>query len=101
MPEAIIPDGSICRSEFDLETIADSLYINQVRDKLTEEFAALFDRQDRLMNRARMAKVLGQVPVFFNSRQEISDYISYALQNCKNQSELKAVVHIINDIMAE
>ena len=81
--------------------IADSLYINQVRDKLTEEFAALFDRQDRLMNRARMAKVLGQVPVFFNSRQEISDYISYALQNCKNQSELKAVVHIINDIMAE
>lgn len=79
--------------------IADSIYINQVRDKLTEEFSRSFAGQDKWINRARMAMVLGNVPVFFNSQQEISDYLSYALEHCNNNSELKAVVAIIDEMM--
>lgn len=81
--------------------IADSLYINQVRDKLVEEFSISFASQNKLVNRARMAMVLGNVPVFFNSQQEISDYLSYSLQHCNNNSELKAVVAIIDEMMEE
>ncbi|MDE7367036.1 MAG: hypothetical protein K2N24_06755 [Lachnospiraceae bacterium] len=79
--------------------IADSIYINQVRDKLVEEFSRSFESRDKLINRARMAMVLGNVPVFFNSQQEISDYLNYALEHCNNNSELKAVTAIIDEMM--
>lgn len=79
--------------------IADSIYINQVRDRLVEEFSRSFAAQDKWMNRARMAMVLGNVPVFFNSQQEISDYLNYALEHCNNTSELKAVTTIIDEMM--
>lgn len=98
----------LCNSTFvDLDDapvepeLADSLYINQVRDKLIEEFTQSFAGQKKQMNRARMAMVLGIVPVFFNSQQEISDYLVYALENCKNNSELMAVIHILDEMMEE
>lgn len=79
--------------------IADSVYVNQVRDRLVEEFDRSFAVQPKLINRARMAVVLGNVPVFFNSRQEIQDYLSYTLEHCNNNSELKAVIAILDDMM--
>lgn len=81
--------------------IADSLYINQVRDKLVEEFTRSFASQGKLVNRARMAMVLGNVPVFFNSQQEISDYLTYSLEHCNNNCELKAVVNIIDEMIED
>lgn len=81
--------------------IADSIYVNQVRDRLVEEFGRSFEKQPKLINRARMAMVLGNVPVFFNSQQEIQDYLSYALYHCNNNSELKAVIAILDEMMEE
>lgn len=81
--------------------IADSLYIKQTEDELTKEFANAFASQNKLINRARMAMVLGNVPVFFNSQQEISDYLKYALEHCNNNSELKAVIGILDEMMEE
>ncbi len=81
--------------------IADSIYIEQVKKELVEEFARSFASQNKLINRARMAMVMGNVPVFFNSQQEISDYLNYALEHCNNNSELKAVIAIIDEMMEE
>ena len=81
--------------------IADSIYIEQVKKELVEEFARSFASQNKLINRARMAMVMGNVPVFFNSQQEISDYLNYALEHCNNNSELKAVIAILDEMMEE
>lgn len=81
--------------------LADHEYISQVCERLIQEFARSFAEHDKRVNRARMAMVLGKVPVFFNSRQEISDYLSYALEHCNNNSELKAVTAIIDEMMEE
>ena len=81
--------------------IADSIYIEQVKKELVEEFARSFASQNKLINRARMAMFMGNVPVFFNSQQEISDYLNYALEHCNNNSELKAVIAIIDEMMEE
>lgn len=81
--------------------IADSIYIEQVKKELVEEFARSFASQNKLINRARMAMVMGNVPVFFNSQQEISDYLNYALEHCNNNSELKAVIAIVDEMMEE
>ena len=81
--------------------IADKDYVNKVRDRLLEEFSASFAANPKLINRARMAMVLGNVPVFFNSQQEIQDYLNYALEHCNNSSELKAVIAILDEMMEE
>ncbi len=81
--------------------IADSIYVNQVKDALVEEFAQSFVRGHKLINRARMAMVMGNVPVFFNSQDEISSYLTYALEHCNNHSELKAVIAILDEMMDE
>lgn len=81
--------------------IADSLYIKQIENELVKDFTGAFASQNKLINRARMAMVLGNVPVFFNSQQEISDYLRYALEHCNNNSELKAVIGIIDEMMEE
>lgn len=81
--------------------IADSIYIEQVKKELVEEFARSFASQNKLINRARMAMVMGNVPVFFNSQQEISDYLNYALEHCNNNSERKAVIAILDEMMEE
>ena len=72
-----------------------------ISEDLVEEFARSFASQNKLINRARMAMVMGNVPVFFNSQQEISDYLNYALEHCNNNSELKAVIAIIDEMMEE
>ena len=81
--------------------IADADYIQKVLDQLIQEFAASFATNPKMINRARMAMVLGNVPVFFNSQDEIKDYLSYSLEHCNNDSELRAVAAILDEMMEE
>lgn len=78
---------------------ADSEYIISVKDKLVEEFGKLFSENKMTFNRAVMAKILSNIPVFFNSQQEIKDYIEYSLNHCSNRSEIKASYIVIKQIM--
>ncbi|MGN0394629.1 MAG: hypothetical protein ACI4EF_04645 [Coprococcus sp.] len=82
-------------------TPADSEYIISVRDKLVNEFAKLFSENKMLFNRAVMAKILASIPVFFNSQQEIKDYVEYSLNHCSNISEVKASYIVIKQMMEE
>ena len=46
-----------------------------------------------------MAKVLSMVPVFFNTRDEIKEYFLYALENCRDDSELTAFSRILHEMI--
>jgi hypothetical protein len=48
-----------------------------------------------------MAKILSTIPVFFNTQQEIKDYIDNALVRCSNRSEVLACYVIIQGIMED
>lgn len=78
---------------------ADSEYIISIKDKLVDEFTKLFSENKMTFNRAVMAKILSNIPVFFNSQQEIKDYIDSSLNRCSNISELKASYIVIKQIM--
>lgn len=78
---------------------SDSEYIISVKDKLVDEFGKLFSENKMTFNRAVMAKILSNIPVFFNSQQEIKEYIEYSLNHCSNQSEIKASYIVIKQIM--
>ena len=70
-------------------------------DKLIKEFGELFDRNSQTVNRAVMAKILSTIPVFFNTQQEIKEYVDNALIRCSNRSEVLACYVIIKGMIEE
>ena len=73
--------------------------IETMKQTLFRDFDEAFKGLSREEKRSRMAKVLSMVPVFFNSREEIKEYFLYALENCRDDSELTAVSHILREMM--
>lgn len=78
---------------------ADTSYIMCVRDELVAEFTELFKKNSKEFNRSIMATVLSKLPVFFNSQQEIKDYLDYSFGHCNNENEIKAAINAINEMM--
>lgn len=81
--------------------VADTSYILCARDELIADFKAFFKKHSKMVNRAVMALVLCNLPVIFNSQQEIKEYIEYTLTHCNNESELMATSVLLKDIMKE
>lgn len=80
---------------------ADSTYITAKRDELVGLLSAFFEKHSKEVNRAVMASLFSNMPVLFNSQQEIKEYIEYSLNHCSNQSELMACAKILEEMMAE
>ena len=79
----------------------DTSYLFHERDQFIEELDDFFKNHHKSVNRAVMAAILGNIPVFFNNQEEIKEYIEYALVHCNNQSELKATALILETLMNE
>ena len=75
--------------------------LEQLKEQMFTDFDQAFAGLSREEKRSRMAKVLSMVPVFFNSREEIREYFLYALENCRDDSELTAVSRLIHDMMLD
>ena len=83
-----------------VEDKAEESEIEALKASLFKDFDAVFEKLSKEEKRSRMAKVLSMVPVFFNSRDEIKAYFLYALENCRDDSELTAVSNILREMMA-
>lgn len=81
--------------------VADAAYITEKRDELVGSLTEFFASHSKEVNRAVMAAMFSNMPVLFNSQQEIKDYIEYSLNHCSNQSELMACAKILEDLMEE
>lgn len=79
----------------------DSDYIAGCKEKLVSEFADLFAQNSMTVNRALMAKILSNIPVFFNTTDEIKEYIQGSLTRCREKSELLADYMVIKQMMEE
>ena len=80
---------------------ADAEYITAKRDELVGLLSDFFANHPREVNRAVMAALFSNMPVLFNSQQEVKDYIEYSLNHCSNVGELKACAKILNDMMED
>lgn len=87
--------------EEETEEMADSSYILVKRDELVGMLTDFFDNHSKEINRAVMAALFSNMPVLFNSQQEIKDYIEYSLNHCSNPSELMACAKILEEMMEE
>ena len=60
--------------------------------KLADKLSESFKNGDRVLNRARMAAVLGVLPVFFNSKTEVMNYVRESLKGCNSNHEKNIAV---------
>lgn len=73
---------------------ADSLYLTKKFNELVEEFTSLLEKNKKLYNRAIIASVLRELPVLFNSKEEVENYIKNALAGCHDISEKVSSVEL-------
>lgn len=90
----------LAEEEIQSET-ADDPYIRAQRDSLVYLLTGFFDKHSKEINRAVMAALFSNMPVLFNSQQEIKEYIEYSLNHCSNNSELMACAKILEEMMEE
>ena len=88
-----LPDGE--------RIMADEGSVKKVTDALLSDFDSVFSGMNRTMKRGIMGNVLGHVPVFFQSREEVMEYIRYTLEQCRDSAEYAAVCDMIKEITEE
>lgn len=85
----------------DLEEAEEVILGEEEAEKLTAEVAAhfgeCFAEGTKLMNRARMAAALKELPVFFASRTEVMNYVRDSLDGCRDIGEKLVSVRLILD----
>ena len=67
-------------------------------DTYAQKMSQVFHEHGRNYNRAVMALVISQLPVFFNNMQELSDYIQISLSQCHEEAEQRATIGIFQMI---
>lgn len=81
--------------------MADADYVTEKRDELVALLTEFFSNHSKEVNRAVMAAMFSNMPVLFNSQQEVKDYIEYSLNHCSNAGELMACAKLLEDMMAD
>lgn len=83
------------------EESADDAAVTSYADKICNELLLVFKNNPVIINRAVMAIVLGSLPVFFDTVDDIQNYINNALMQCSDEAEQRACVTLIRMIMDE
>ena len=80
---------------------ADRAYLKQAADSLLDKLLTAFFAQPLLLNRARIAAVLKELPVFFNSQNDVMDYVRTSLAGCHEKAEKAASIRLMRKLMEE
>ena len=67
--------------------------IEDIRNELSEAFGT----DKKIMQRSRMSAVLSQLPVFFDSRTDVMNYVRDSLDGCRDTYEKMVAVRLILD----
>ncbi|WP_167954716.1 hypothetical protein [Anaerosporobacter faecicola] len=81
--------------------VADDAYIEKVTSTIIKNLTKMFDKVPQSVVRAVMASSLNKMPVFFNNSDEIVEYVTNSMNQCKDVAEKNACYSIIKDIMEE
>lgn len=85
----------------DSGTAVDDAVLRQALDRFFGELSEAFKVQPKVLVRAIMAKVLSSLPVFFNSLEEVQEYIKSSLISCTDYMEKAVTMKLIGDMMKE
>lgn len=80
---------------------ADREWIEQKGKELCGDFDKLFASLPRAVTRSVMAAVISKLPLKFDSRQEIWDYIRLSLESCTDYAEREACLEFLEQELRE
>ena len=100
---SILKQGSLFADLTDLEEtgVVEIADLEALKEKLKAEFERIFEEVDRSVRRGIMAQVIGSVPVYFENRTEVMDYIRSSLVSCNSREELVGTINAVTEIMCE
>ena len=81
--------------------LVDQAMLSAAASRFFEEFSSAFEGQPRVLVRAVMAKVLSSLPVFFQSLDEVREYIRNSLESCTDYMEKAITMKLITDMMEQ
>lgn len=77
----------------------DRACLKDAADVLTGKLLLALEQQQKMQNRAMIAAVLAQLPVFFNSHNEVMDYVRGSLAGCHETEEKAAGIALMRELM--
>lgn len=80
---------------------ADVGYLDKVKKDLSQDLSLRLEAGGKYGNRAMIAAVLKEMPVFFSSRSEVMDYVRGSLAGCRDLAEKTASLKLLNDLFSE
>lgn len=83
----------------EVQETADEAFVAAETEKILEEFTQLFHNKSIRLVRAVIANAIDKMPVFFNSTDEVMEYIKNSLSMCKDTAEKQASIEILKEIM--
>lgn len=92
---------SLKESDPDLETVVDYAILKKETKQYCDEFSSAFKGAPRLLVRAVMAKVLSSLPLFFETIDDVQDFISKSLTSCCDEREKAVTLKLIEDMIKE
>ena len=70
-------------------------YLKKVKEEFLVDIREALEHGSRIRNRAVMAAVLRELPVFFNNHTEVMNYVRNALDGCRDEKEKKISVELL------
>ncbi|WP_394522156.1 hypothetical protein [Lacrimispora sp. JR3] len=80
-------------------SLVDRAYLETEAGAYLKELEDVFSGSSKQVVRAIMAKVLSDLPVYFNSIDEIQAYISGSLESCLDQAEKETCKELLEELM--
>ena len=77
------------------EPVEEDGYLQKVKDAFLIDIKNALENGSRIQNRAVMAAVLRELPVFFNNHTEVMNYVRNALDGCRDEKEKKISVDLL------
>lgn len=77
------------------ETAEEEGYLQKVKEAFLVDIREALENGSRVRNRAVMAAVLRELPVFFNNHTEVMNYVRNALDGCRDEKEKKISVELL------
>lgn len=73
----------------------DENYLNQTQEEMMNQLSDLFKTTSKYVTRAIMANTISKIPVFFQTTDEVMEYIQNSLDQCHDLAEKNACIDII------
>ncbi len=97
--ELMIPGKEKGSLPGDGNAVVDKAFLDQEAETYIHELDALFADAPKPVVRAVMAKILSDLPVYFNSIDEIQEYMKGSLGSCLDQAEKETCMELLEELM--